>query len=241
MRHGNAFRTCRFLFRPWIRTSLRVLHIRSHSRSHSSIHSFISSPIFLSSVHRLAIDPSLPPSVPSLLQLMTPPLHNPNASSLTYPSDPSACPNHANTWSDCGFAGITPESCEAKGCCWDPSSPRAWCYHRGVVARPYMSWTAKMKEIMRATWANNNGGAGAYVRRWPEGGRAHWTSLFLCAPRPSAPQYVIIDSPPLSSVRLKSRSGVQRRCPAHPALRLKSSARPALPNCNSLSSPTRWS
>lgn len=75
-------------------------------------------------------------------------------------SDPLSCPNRDNTWSDCGFAGITPESCEAKGCCWDPSSPRAWCYHKGTLERPHMGWVAKMKEIMRATWANNNGGAG---------------------------------------------------------------------------------
>lgn len=87
--------------------------------------------------------------------LITPPSHN--APAVAVAAD--ACPNHANTWSDCGFAGITPEACEAKGCCWDPSSPRAWCYHRGELARPTMSWVAKMKETLRATWANNNGGA----------------------------------------------------------------------------------
>jgi hypothetical protein len=93
--------------------------------------------------------------------LVTPPLHRPPPGWNTTAVDPNSCPNHANTWSDCGFAGISQESCEAKGCCWDPTSPRAWCYHRGVLAVPHMSWWAKIKETLRATWANNNGGAGA--------------------------------------------------------------------------------
>ena len=25
--------------------------------------------------------------------------------------------------------------CEAKGCCWDPQSPKAWCYHMSDPAR----------------------------------------------------------------------------------------------------------
>lgn len=51
-----------------------------------------------------------------------------------------ACPNHHNTWSDCGKGGITPEACRAKGCCWDTTSPRAFCYHKGKLERPTMSW-----------------------------------------------------------------------------------------------------
>ena len=57
----------------------------------------------------------------------------------TFPHKPQ-CPNHHNTWSDCGKGGITPEACRAKGCCWDTTSPRAFCYHKGKLERPTMSW-----------------------------------------------------------------------------------------------------
>lgn len=73
--------------------------------------------------------------------------------------DPNACPNPANVWSDCGYAGITAEQCQAKGCCWDPASPRAWCYHRGALKRPSMGMIAKIREVIRASIANNHGGA----------------------------------------------------------------------------------
>ena len=56
----------------------------------------------------------------------------------------TACPNHHNTWSDCGKGGISEADCLKKGCCWDPKSPRAWCYHKGVIQRPVMSWFALM-------------------------------------------------------------------------------------------------
>ena len=75
------------------------------------------------------------------------------------PADPMACPNPANVWSDCGWAGITPEGCEAKGCCWDPTSTRAWCYHKGTLAKPTMGMVAKIREVIRASIANNHGGA----------------------------------------------------------------------------------
>ncbi len=69
---------------------------------------------------------------------------------------PEACPNIINTWSDCGYAGISEQQCLDKGCCWDPTSPRAWCYHLGPLTRPKMAWWPKIKEVLRATWANNN-------------------------------------------------------------------------------------
>ena len=73
--------------------------------------------------------------------------------------DPLACPNVVNTWSDCGYAGISEAQCLAAGCCWDPTSSRAWCYHLGERRRPAMAWWPKILETLRATWANNNGGA----------------------------------------------------------------------------------
>eukprot|EP00003_Mantamonas_plastica_P022653 TRINITY_DN3894_c0_g1_i1.p1 TRINITY_DN3894_c0_g1~~TRINITY_DN3894_c0_g1_i1.p1 ORF type:complete len:275 (+),score=64.63 TRINITY_DN3894_c0_g1_i1:1-825(+) len=30
---------------------------------------------------------------------------------------------------DCGFAGVTQQACEAKGCCWNPYEHIAWCFH----------------------------------------------------------------------------------------------------------------
>ena len=70
--------------------------------------------------------------------------------------NPAACPNIVNTWSDCGHAGISEQQCLDKGCCWDPTSPRAWCYHLGPLTRPTMAWWPKILETLRATWANNN-------------------------------------------------------------------------------------
>lgn len=65
------------------------------------------------------------------------------------------CPNHDNAWSDCGHGGINKEQCEAKGCCYDSTSPQAWCYHKGELARPQMALVPKIQEVLRATWANN--------------------------------------------------------------------------------------
>jgi hypothetical protein len=70
--------------------------------------------------------------------------------------DPHSCPNLVNTWSDCGYAGISEAQCLQKGCCWDPTSSRAWCYHLGEQKKPSMKWWPKMMEVLRATWANNN-------------------------------------------------------------------------------------
>ena len=77
--------------------------------------------------------------------------------SLSLPAD--ACPNPRNTWSDCGKGGISEEACRKKGCCWDPTSPKAWCYHKGALQRPTMSLWDAMSEALRATWAINDGGA----------------------------------------------------------------------------------
>ena len=52
-----------------------------------------------------------------------------------YMDDPSLAPywervgGDANCTheSDCGFPGITPEACRAKGCCFDTSRPQFWC------------------------------------------------------------------------------------------------------------------
>ena len=52
---------------------------------------------------------------------------------------PNACPNFDNTWSDCGHAGISEAECLSRGCCWDPTSSRAWCYHLGRLERPTSS------------------------------------------------------------------------------------------------------
>jgi dolichyl-phosphate-mannose--protein O-mannosyl transferase len=74
-------------------------------------------------------------------------------------TDPNSCPYRRNNWSDCGTAGITEKQCTEKGCCWDPKSDRAWCYHKGVIERPKLSWWYQIKETLRATWANNGGEA----------------------------------------------------------------------------------
>jgi dolichyl-phosphate-mannose--protein O-mannosyl transferase len=88
------------------------------------------------------------------------------ASKCYYPYNPAlnvtgprGCPNRRNTWSDCGEPGITETACKNKDCCWDPQSDRAWCYHRGSPQRPRLSWKYQIEEVLRATWANNNGGA----------------------------------------------------------------------------------
>ncbi len=74
------------------------------------------------------------------------------AAAIAPPSDdPDACPNHANMWSDCGWSTMRPEECTAKGCCWDPTSTRAWCYHRGAIARPTMSMPAKVTSSCSST------------------------------------------------------------------------------------------
>lgn len=75
------------------------------------------------------------------------------------PEKESLCPNRDNVWSDCGHPTITREECEAKGCCYDPTSTQNWCYHVGKLERPKLSFYAQLKETLRATWANNNGGA----------------------------------------------------------------------------------
>eukprot|EP00301_Raphidiophrys_heterophryoidea_P027319 c9600_g1_i1.p1 GENE.c9600_g1_i1~~c9600_g1_i1.p1 ORF type:complete len:441 (-),score=108.64 c9600_g1_i1:95-1417(-) len=74
-------------------------------------------------------------------------------------ADTSACPNHINAWSDCGFGGITPKQCEELGCCYDPTSPSNWCYHIGDVPRPSMSMVDKVWDAVRATHQTNQGGA----------------------------------------------------------------------------------
>lgn len=38
------------------------------------------------------------------------------------------CAIHANVDVECGFPGITKAQCEAKGCCYNPSSGNKWCY-----------------------------------------------------------------------------------------------------------------
>jgi dolichyl-phosphate-mannose--protein O-mannosyl transferase len=72
-------------------------------------------------------------------------------------SDVNACPNRRNAWSDCGKGGISEQECLAKGCCWDPKSEAAWCYHRGRLEVPKLSWFYKIWDVLRATWANNHG------------------------------------------------------------------------------------
>jgi len=67
---------------------------------------------------------------------------------------------------------VTPEQCEARGCCWDPTSPAAWYYHRGLLLeRPGMSLFAKVWEVIRASIAINHGGAvmvHAFMSEWRE-------------------------------------------------------------------------
>lgn len=73
--------------------------------------------------------------------------------------DPFACPNPANSWSDCGFSPMTEAQCLERGCCWDPSSNKAWCYHKGPRERPTLGWVWKVADVLRATNALNHGGA----------------------------------------------------------------------------------
>eukprot|EP00298_Acanthocystis_sp_HF-20_P002316 c12741_g1_i1.p1 GENE.c12741_g1_i1~~c12741_g1_i1.p1 ORF type:complete len:613 (-),score=210.18 c12741_g1_i1:12-1850(-) len=74
---------------------------------------------------------------------------------LNVPED--ACPNHLNALSDCGYGGITQAQCEAKGCCYDPTSPRNWCYHRGKIEFPKMSLPRKIKSVIKSSHKNNQG------------------------------------------------------------------------------------
>ena len=76
----------------------------------------------------------------------------------TGPPD-TACPNFHNQWADCGWAGMSEQDCTNRGCCWDPASPKAWCYRLGPQPKAAMALWPKLVETLRATWANNNGGA----------------------------------------------------------------------------------
>lgn len=39
-----------------------------------------------------------------------------------------SCQNPKERW-ECGWLGIDQQTCEARGCCWDPSDPnKPWCY-----------------------------------------------------------------------------------------------------------------
>ena len=69
------------------------------------------------------------------------------------------CPNHANSWYDCGFPTINEEQCRARGCCWDPTSKSKWCYPSSHVAfKPkYLSLFTKIRMTLAATWSNNQG------------------------------------------------------------------------------------
>lgn len=69
------------------------------------------------------------------------------------------CPNHANSWNDCGFPTITEEQCRDRGCCWDPTSKSKWCYPSTYTAyKPkYLSLFTKIRMALAATWANNQG------------------------------------------------------------------------------------
>eukprot|EP00300_Choanocystis_sp_HF-7_P032973 c4480_g1_i1.p1 GENE.c4480_g1_i1~~c4480_g1_i1.p1 ORF type:complete len:709 (+),score=109.07 c4480_g1_i1:38-2128(+) len=67
-----------------------------------------------------------------------------------------ACPNHNNAFRECGFPGITPSQCEARGCCYDPSSPGNWCYHKGVYGKTSMGVVRQMWESAAATWRHNH-------------------------------------------------------------------------------------
>jgi len=73
--------------------------------------------------------------------------------------DPYACPNPSNSWSDCGFSPMTEAQCVERGCCWDPTSNKAWCYHKGPRTRPSLGWLWKVADVLRATNALNHGGA----------------------------------------------------------------------------------
>jgi len=95
------------------------------------------------------------------------------------PRDPFACPNPGNSWSDCGFSPMTEAQCLERGCCWDPSSNKAWCYHKGPLTRPTLSWAASIYDVLRATDAINHGGvllehpSMSEWREWPLlGGRS---------------------------------------------------------------------
>lgn len=88
------------------------------------------------------------------------------------------CPNHHNAWYDCGWPTMTPEDCGKLGCCWDPTSPSNFCYYktRPLIERTMSNWAA-VKEILRATWANNQGEA---LNVHPEMSRWWQWPLLLC-------------------------------------------------------------
>lgn len=70
------------------------------------------------------------------------------------------CPNHANSWYDCGFPTINEEQCIARGCCWDPTSTQKWCYPKfapPVAAPRQMSFFSALSYMLEATWKNNQG------------------------------------------------------------------------------------
>jgi len=72
------------------------------------------------------------------------------------------CPNHANSWYDCGFPTITPEQCVERGCCWDPTSSSKWCYPKfapPVPAPKRLTFWTSLKYMLEATWLNNQGEA----------------------------------------------------------------------------------
>uniref|UniRef100_A0A7S4IJL3 P-type domain-containing protein n=1 Tax=Vannella robusta TaxID=1487602 RepID=A0A7S4IJL3_9EUKA len=82
------------------------------------------------------------------------------------------CPNHANSWYDCGFPTITPEQCIERGCCWDPTSTQKWCYPKfapPIPAPKRLSFWQSLTYMLSATWSNNQGEALNYhpqMSRW---------------------------------------------------------------------------
>jgi dolichyl-phosphate-mannose--protein O-mannosyl transferase len=69
------------------------------------------------------------------------------------------CPNHANSWLDCGYPTISEEECIQRGCCWDPTSKSKWCYfsHYTKPTPKHLSMLTKIRMVLHATWANNQG------------------------------------------------------------------------------------
>ena len=80
------------------------------------------------------------------------------------------CPNRANATIDCGWWDITKEQCEAKGCCWDPSSGANYCYPtydqpESLEKFNAMSIPKKIDYNIRQTWRNNQGN---YSHKWTQ-------------------------------------------------------------------------
>ena len=44
----------------------------------------------------------------------------------------ASCPFHLNAFTECGYGGITQQDCNARGCCYDETSPHRWCYPRAT-------------------------------------------------------------------------------------------------------------